>query len=197
VSFRDRFEHRDELLRAALDEFCERGYAAASLNRILAASGTSKGALYHHFAGKQGLFLALVEWMIDQKAAWFAEHPVAPGRDFVSTFGRHLRAALAFAAANRDVDRLSRALLRERGQPIFVEVTRRFAFDPDSALGSLVAEAHARGELRAELSRDFAVRAVLLVVNRLPELLDLAEPAQLGPRLDELLAFLKGGFARP
>jgi Bacterial regulatory proteins, tetR family len=48
VTLRADFVHRDKLLRAALDEFCEHGYRAASVNRILSASGMSKGQLYHH-----------------------------------------------------------------------------------------------------------------------------------------------------
>ncbi len=43
VTFRADFEHRDALIGAALDEFSEHGYHAASLNRILAAAGMSKG----------------------------------------------------------------------------------------------------------------------------------------------------------
>ena len=197
MTFRADFEHRDDLLRSALDEFCERGYGAASINRILSASGMSKGQLYHHFTSKEGLYLALVEWMIDQKTAWLARQPVPPGKDFVDTLGAQLRASLDFAAAHPDVDRLSRALLGERGQPIFERVVRRFAFDPDSALGNLVAHYYARGQVRSDLSLEFLQRAVLLIVNHLPELLDLDQPADLNPKLDELLAFLRGALAEP
>jgi hypothetical protein len=49
VTFRSQFTHRDDLLRAALDEFCERGFDTASINTILANTGVSKGQLYHHF----------------------------------------------------------------------------------------------------------------------------------------------------
>jgi AcrR family transcriptional regulator len=197
VSFRAAFEHRDDLLRAALDEFCDRGYHAASINRILSASGMSKGQLYHHFAGKEDLYLALVEWMIDQKTAWLEEQPPNSGGDLVDTVGLQLRASLEFAAAHPDVDRLSRAVLRERGRPIFAQVVRRFAFDPGSALGSLVARHYAQGRIRRDLSLAFVQRAVLLIVNHLPELLDLDQPADLGPKLDELLAFLRSGLAPP
>jgi AcrR family transcriptional regulator len=196
MTFRADFEHRHDLLRSALDEFCERGYDAASINRILSAAGMSKGQLYHHFATKQGLYLALVEWMIDQKNAWFARNPVAPGEDFASTLGAQLRASIDFAAAHPDVDRLSRALLAERGRPVFAEVVRRFGFDSDSALGSLVAHYYARGHFRSELTLAFVQRAVLLVVNHAPELLELGEPADLSAKLEELLAFLRGGLAR-
>lgn len=197
MTFRAEFEHRDDLLRAALDEFCERGYDAASINRILSASGMSKGQLYHHFASKEGLYLALVEWMIDQKTASFAARPVAAGEDFFDTLGAQLRASLDFAAAHPDVERLTRALLGERGRPIFDHVVRRFAFDPASALGNLVAHYHAQGQLRSDLSLDFVQRAVLLVVNHLPELLDLDQPADLRAKLDELLVFLRSGLAPP
>ncbi len=169
MTFRAAFEHRDDLLRAALDEFCERGYDAASINRILSASGMSKGQLYHHFASKEGLYLALVEWMIDEKAAWFARQPATAAGDFVDVLGAQLRASLEFAAAHPDVDRLSRALLRERGRPVFDRVVRRFAFDPASALGELVAHHHGQERLRSDLS----------------------------PRLDELLAFLRAGLGTP
>ncbi|HVM51820.1 MAG TPA: TetR/AcrR family transcriptional regulator [Acidimicrobiales bacterium] len=198
MTFRASFEHRDELLRAALDEFCERGFDAASVNRILAASGVSKGQLYHHFASKEDLYLALVEWAMDEKAAWFATHqpPPAEGDDLVDTLGTLLRATLVFAAAHPDVDRLSRALLAERGRPIFDEVTRRFAFDPASAIGTLVAERHRNGALQAGLDVAFVQRVVLLLVNHAPDLLDLRRPADLDAGLDQLLALLRNGLTR-
>ena len=46
---------------AAFDEMYLNGFRAAGLEVILAASGVSKGALYHHFGNKQGLGYAVVE----------------------------------------------------------------------------------------------------------------------------------------
>ena len=196
MTFRSDFEHRDDLLRAAIAEFSERGYENASINRILAASGMSKGQLYHHFAGKEGLFLAVVEWMIDRKIDWLATHQVELDGDFVTILGAQMRASLEFAAAHPDVERLSRALLAQRGRPIFATVVRRHGFDPDSALGALVDHCHAQGQFRDDLSLDFVRRTVLTVVNHLPDLLDLDQPADLDDRLDELLSFLRGGLLR-
>jgi TetR/AcrR family transcriptional regulator len=197
VTFRSDFEHRAELLHSALDEFCERGFDAASINRILSTSGMSKGQLYHHFGSKEGLYLALVEWMIDEKTARLTDHPVAPTEDFVAALGAQLRATLEFAAAHPDVDRLTRSLLAERGRPIFDVVTQRFACTPDSALGALIEHYHAQGQFRSDLSADFVRRVVLLIVNHAPELLNLSRPADLHHRVEELLAFLRGGLARP
>jgi AcrR family transcriptional regulator len=52
---------RQALLEAARTLFGERGYAATSLDEITSAAKVTKGALYHHFGGKQELFAAVYE----------------------------------------------------------------------------------------------------------------------------------------
>ena len=46
------------LVEAALERFASQGYAGSSLDEIVAAARVTKGALYHHFKGKQDLFEA-------------------------------------------------------------------------------------------------------------------------------------------
>jgi AcrR family transcriptional regulator len=52
---------RGALLQAARTLFGERGYAATPLEEITNAANVTKGALYHHFDGKQELFAAVYE----------------------------------------------------------------------------------------------------------------------------------------
>ena len=49
------------LVDVAEELFTERGYAATSLDQIVAGARVTKGALYHHFSGKQALFEAVFE----------------------------------------------------------------------------------------------------------------------------------------
>ncbi|GHH44760.1 TetR/AcrR family transcriptional regulator [Streptomyces candidus] len=60
-----RVRQREETRRALLGEsrrlFTERGYGAVSLAEIVGAAGVTKGALYHHFDGKEELFRAVLE----------------------------------------------------------------------------------------------------------------------------------------
>src|SRR4051812_40456737 len=58
-------DSRKALLDAALDEFADRGYREASVERVAERAGYSKGAVYWHFDGKPGLFLALLEERLD------------------------------------------------------------------------------------------------------------------------------------
>jgi AcrR family transcriptional regulator len=52
---------RRALVDVAEQLFTEHGYAATSLDAIVAGADVTKGALYHHFSGKQALFEAVFE----------------------------------------------------------------------------------------------------------------------------------------
>lgn len=54
-------EKRDAVLNAALAEFGSNDFAAASLDRIVAAAGISKGGLYEYIASKEELYLFCME----------------------------------------------------------------------------------------------------------------------------------------
>jgi AcrR family transcriptional regulator len=47
------------LVAAARELFAKDGFAATSLDAVVAKAGVTKGALYHHFSGKRDLFAAV------------------------------------------------------------------------------------------------------------------------------------------
>ena len=100
---------REKILDAALDVFAGKGYHRASVDDIVRASGTSKGAVYHHFATKQTVFLALVDEFAERLAvavgaAIAARHGALPKVEGA------LEAALTTFAEN---ERLARLILLE------------------------------------------------------------------------------------
>src|SRR6202046_1528693 len=52
---------RGQLIDVATGLFAEHGYEGTSIEAVLTAAGVSRGALYHHFAGKEALFTAVLE----------------------------------------------------------------------------------------------------------------------------------------
>ncbi|HEY2719757.1 MAG TPA: TetR/AcrR family transcriptional regulator [Solirubrobacteraceae bacterium] len=52
---------RTALISVARGLFAERGYAGVGTEEIVRAAGVTRGALYHHFAGKRELFQAVYE----------------------------------------------------------------------------------------------------------------------------------------
>jgi AcrR family transcriptional regulator len=59
---------RAELIVAARQVFLRRGFHAASLDEIADEAGFTKGAVYSNFAGKDDLFLAMLEEHFRQRA---------------------------------------------------------------------------------------------------------------------------------
>ena len=52
---------RDNILRAAIAEFLDKGFQGASLRQIVKNAGVTTGAFYGYFSSKEALFNALVE----------------------------------------------------------------------------------------------------------------------------------------
>ena len=61
---RDPERTRERLLQAAFQEVHRSGFQSAGLDTILADTGVTKGALYHHFESKEALGYAIVEEIV-------------------------------------------------------------------------------------------------------------------------------------
>ncbi|SMD02093.1 TetR/AcrR family transcriptional regulator [Lentzea albidocapillata] len=59
---------RELLVTIARELFVEQGFAATAIDEIVQRAGLAKGALYHHFGGKDALFKAVFEVVLDETA---------------------------------------------------------------------------------------------------------------------------------
>lgn len=87
--------NRQRLLVSARDLFLERGYHKTSLRAVCTAAGVTTGALYHHFSGKDELFVEVcVEGMklLHQRLKHTAEitESLAPADRMVALFDAYL-----------------------------------------------------------------------------------------------------------
>lgn len=92
---------KQQILDAAIDCFCSKGYHGSSINDIVEASGTSKGNVYWYFASKEEIFLAVVEMWADRALQDLGEDLREKGSGFESL-------------ADKFVDRLLRYMHQER-----------------------------------------------------------------------------------
>ena len=83
---------RELLVAVARERFTNQGYAATSIEDIVQRAGVAKGALYHHFSGKDALFRAVYETVqadvvsAVMAAALAAQEPWAGVRAGLSAF---------------------------------------------------------------------------------------------------------------
>ena len=61
---------KENILKAALRVFLEKGYNAASINDVAKESKFTKGGLYHHFPNKEHLFIETINFLFNEFERW-------------------------------------------------------------------------------------------------------------------------------
>jgi AcrR family transcriptional regulator len=114
---------QQRILDAATEVFATRGFSAATMADVVAGSGASIGSIYHHFGGKNELFLAIFKQManaVDRRIEAAMEQ-AGEDADPRRIFEIHVRAYLDAMWENR---RLAR-VLTSGDTPAGFEVVRR------------------------------------------------------------------------
>jgi len=120
---------RDRLLQAAMDVFAERGYHGTTVDDIVAASESSKGAFYHYFPSKQGIFLKLLDQLVAMVEAG-VEEAISRQEGAIAKVEAALRVVLEVASAQRDLARIlliEAAALGPEFEQSRLGIHRRFA----------------------------------------------------------------------
>jgi AcrR family transcriptional regulator len=120
---------RDRILAAAMDVFADKGYHGAVVDDIVIASGTSKGAFYHYFPSKQGIFLTLID-ELSSLVETGVEAAIAETEGALAKVEAALRVVFETAAARRDLVKILLVEAVGLGPTLEqkrLEVHRRFA----------------------------------------------------------------------
>lgn len=154
---------RQTLLEAAFAEIHRNGFQAASLTQILADTGLTKGALYHHFPDKKALGLAVVEEVIRPRLAEMMFGPLADTRQPLAA----MQALLTAKAAEDDpmVVTLGCPLnnLMQEMSPVD-EGFRQRLNEVFKAWVAVVAAALKRGKTAGEVRRDVDAEATAFFI---------------------------------
>ncbi len=108
------------IVRAALDEFLERGAAATSIERVAARAGVTRASIYRRFPDKARLLLAAIESLHTGADAAVLEWSSVPA--MIADWARYLRdhrqrlLLRRLFAATDDFPQLRRAYWRHAGQ---------------------------------------------------------------------------------
>ncbi|MGW6685967.1 ScbR family autoregulator-binding transcription factor [Streptomyces sp. NPDC054961] len=128
---------RRSILEAAAQVFDERGYEGASTTDILARTGLTRGALYHHFPSKEAIAIALVEAQTEALVAPPHSMKVQAAIDLTMEFARRLQC-----------DPVLRASVRLTVEQTSFTYPKRTPYQWSyEAIAGLLAEAEAQGEI--------------------------------------------------
>lgn len=88
-----------------MEIFATRGYHGTAVDDIVAASGTSKGAFYHYFPSKQGIFLTLLDQLAEMVEAT-VEAAIGREQGALAKVEAALRVVLEVVSSQRDLARI-------------------------------------------------------------------------------------------
>lgn len=94
------------LLAAARELFTEAGYHATGTTEIVARAALTRGALYHHFAGKEGLFEEVFRMSIAELVSRSNSAAVALSGDTWTKVTAAFTQYLGLVAANEEYQRI-------------------------------------------------------------------------------------------
>lgn len=146
---------RRALIEAARALFGEYGYAATSLDEVVLAAKVTKGALYHHYQGKQELFAAVYEQVklevSDRFAVAFIEPD--PWKDLCA-------GCQAMLDAHLDPS-VQRIVLHDAQAVLDADTIRRV----DARYGAVVLRGALRRAIRAEVIRPLPLKTLALMLT--------------------------------
>ena len=151
---------RAQIVAAAIDTIAELGYGQASLARIAATAGTSKGVIIYHFGSKDDLIRELVAELSAKGRAWMSPRLEAEstGAGMLRTY---IEANMSFIRENRShVAAVVEIALNARsadGSPLYDMPVRA---EGAEALRQILVYFQGTGEFRADF--DPAVMAMTI-----------------------------------
>lgn len=154
-------DRREAIVAVAAAEFVEHGFEQASMNRIIAATGISKGSMYHFFESKAELFAVAVSTAIERIEQEVGAPPTdcASVDEFRDAFRTWYRALLASLVAHRDDDALLEVLRAVVAAPNPPAPALRCAAAIGSWYGMLFEELASLGALRDDIPADILAGA--------------------------------------
>jgi AcrR family transcriptional regulator len=93
---------REQILKAAIKVFAEKGFRAAKMQEVANAAGIANGTVYNYFKSKDEVLLALLEYLneTDERATQFKQ---LQETDLETVFLTQMKHRLSFMLAQKDV----------------------------------------------------------------------------------------------
>ena len=185
---------RQDLLKAALSVFSQKGYAATTLEDVAKEAGVTRGAIYWHFGSKAELYAALLE-EYSARGTEIVQTAVAEGGSMVDILRRifiRLLTAVESDPALRAVMEIN--LFKTEYSP---ELSDTLSMQVENGrvllagISQAMEQGIASGELRSDLKAEDLARAFIAFQNGVlhlwlidPSAFDLGERA---PKMAEIL----------
>jgi TetR/AcrR family transcriptional regulator, fatty acid metabolism regulator protein len=151
-------DKRERILDAAVRVFARKGFHRARVSEVAKAAGVADGTIYLYFKSKDALLVSLFEDRVERLLAFLeAELPRAASAS--EKLRRVIELQLGLLEGERDLAEVVTVILRQSTKLMKQYAAPKFTAYLD-AIGRVVADGQAAGELRRDVSPHLAARAI-------------------------------------
>ncbi len=191
-------EKRSAIEAAAIREFRDQSFGGASINRIVAHSGISKGSFYQYFEDKEDVYFHIMDLIGRAKIKYLEPRLLNPEQiGFFDIIREIYRSGIEFGLSNPDYLEIGNNMMRDPAM-----TARLMAHFGDMGLGvykDLIRKGQAHGEIRQDLDEALGARMLMNMQLSLVEYYfekhrDLGYSMAILEDLDRFIQIMKFGF---
>jgi len=143
---------QQRIIEVAIDEFSQKGYQQASINKIVSRLGIAKGSIYQYFDNKKGLFLYIFNYAVKMVGKTLKRvKKESENEPVFERLRQSLLAGIAFTKNHPNIYQTYLKILFESDVPFKNELIQSIRFFSLKYLMPLLKTGMERGEIRKDL----------------------------------------------
>jgi TetR/AcrR family fatty acid metabolism transcriptional regulator len=188
-------DKRERILDAAVRVFAKKGFHATRVSEVAKAAGVADGTIYLYFKSKDELLVSLFEDRVE-KLLEFLETELPRAEGAPAKLRRVIEIQLGLLDGERDLAEVVTVILRQSTKLMKEYAAPKFTAYLD-AIGRVVAEGQAAGEIRADVSPHLTARAIFGALDGIAMTwaLGKADPGGLARASGQLAAIVLRGLS--
>lgn len=159
-------ERREEIIRVTLELAAEQGVDAVTTQDMAQAMGVTQGAVFRHFASKDAIWLAVMQWVRDRLMAVLGR-AAAQGCDPLDALQRMFFAHIGFIAGHPAIPRVLTSNHLHGRNAVLRQLVTEIMLGYEAKIAGLLADAQAQGLARADLDTHAAATLYIGMIQGL------------------------------
>lgn len=147
-------EKKSRILEAAISEFADYGYERANINNIAEKAEVSIGSMYKYFNNKQDLYLAIVDFSVQELKSVLNEI-ISSNDEFLTTIKKIIQAIQVFSRSYANMTKLYNEMATENNSELVWKIASSMEGVTAKLYASIIKEAQDNGQIRTDMDPDY------------------------------------------
>lgn len=159
-------ERREEIIRVTLDLAAKQGVDDVTTQDMAQAMGVTQGAVFRHFASKDAIWLAVMQWVRERLMAELGR-AAAQGRDPLDALQRMFFAHIDFIAHHPAIPRVLMSEHLHGRNAVLRQLVTEIMLGYEAKIAGLLQDAQTQGMARADLDAHAAATLYIGMIQGL------------------------------